>query len=163
MTVFIIRKTVNSMTCQIVEHSPRGDKSLVSVSSRNLDSFGWRGPRGNLPGAYLTGLLCGTLANDKGVKAAVLDMGLQTSTKGSRIYSALKGCLDSGIDIPHSPDVLPPIERIRGLHIEEHVKKAGKKPDVANLFDGVKKNISSGKKTPANKASVKKPVRKPKK
>jgi large subunit ribosomal protein L18 len=157
---FIVRKSVNSMTCQIVEHSPGGDRSLVSVSSRNLSSFGWSGPGGNLPGAYMTGFLCGTLAREKGVRSAVLDMGLQASTKGSRIYSALKGCLDAGIDIPHSPEILPPMERIRGLHIEEHARSGGRKSEVSNIFDGVKETIASGRKTPASKTPSKKPAKK---
>ena len=143
----IIRRSVNSITCQIAEHNAKGDRSLVTVTSRELDKFGWKGRKGNLPGAYLTGMLCGIEAKKKGVKNAVLDTGLHTSTKGSRIYGALKGVLDAGIDVPHSPDVLPPIERIRGLHIEEYSKSKGKLAGVSGMFDDVKLKLSS---TPIN-------------
>jgi large subunit ribosomal protein L18 len=153
----VVRRSVNSMTCQIVNHDPKGDKTIVSVSAKNLRDFGWKARTGNLPAAYLTGMLCGMEAKKAGIKEAVLDMGLQTSTKGSRIYGCLKGCLDAGIDVPHSPDVLPPVERIRGLHIEEHSKSKGKLAGVSGMFDDVKKNLSSGAAKPAKKSGAKNP------
>ena len=140
----VVRRSVNSMNCQIVSHDPKGDKAIVTVSARNLKAFGWKARTGNLPAAYLTGMLCGMEAKKAGVKKAVLDMGLQTSTKGSRIYGCLKGCLDAGIDVPHSPEILPPLERIRGLHIEEHSKSGGKLAGVSGMFDDVKKKLSGG-------------------
>jgi len=149
-----------------MEHSPEGDKSIVTVTSRQLDRFGWRGPKGNIPGAYLTGLLCGVMARKAGVKSAVLDTGLQSSTRGSRIYGALKGALDAGLEIPHSPDVLPPEERIRGTHIEGYAESRGKKPEISRLFDMVRVNILKGKtvkaagKGTAKKVVVKKAVNK---
>jgi large subunit ribosomal protein L18 len=155
----VVRKAVNSMTCQIIEHKTIGDKAIVSVTSKNLEGFGWKGNKGNLPGSYLTGFLCGTEAKKNGVKKAVLDIGLQTSTKGSRIYAAVRGCLDAGIDIPHSPEILPNVERIRGLHIEQYAESRGKKVDISTVFDAVKKSIESGK-TPT-KTTTKKPKKPP--
>jgi large subunit ribosomal protein L18 len=140
----VVRRTLKSMSCQIMEHNPKGDRAIVTVTSRDLKGFGWKGIAGNIPSAYLTGMLCGIQAKKKGVKEAVLDTGLQTSTKGSRIYSCLKGVVDAGIDVPHSPDVIPPVERIRGLHIEEYSKSRGKLAGVSGMFDEVKKAISSG-------------------
>jgi large subunit ribosomal protein L18 len=168
---FVVRKTLNSMSCQVVRHSPQGDKALVTVTSKRLEKFGWKSG-GNLPGAYLTGLLCGTMAIKDGIKSAVLDMGPHASTRGSRIYGALKGALDAGLDIPHSPDVLPPIERIRGLHIEQYSQSKGKKSGISKAFDDAKARISSGKpaakpekpkekKPGARKPAAKKPAKKP--
>jgi large subunit ribosomal protein L18 len=71
----------------------------------------------------LTGLLAGKRARDKKVKEVVLDLGLQTSTKGSRIYAALKGVLDAGIKVPHSEKILPDEDRIKGVHISENTVK----------------------------------------
>jgi large subunit ribosomal protein L18 len=50
-------------------------------------------------------------------------LGLNISTKGSRIYAALKGVLDSGIKVPHSEDILPSEDRIKGKHISEDLEK----------------------------------------
>ena len=141
----VIRRSKNSISCQIVKHDPNGDKTMVTARPGDLEKFGWKSSKGNLPCAYLTGMLCGIEAKKVGVKSAILDMGLQTSTKASRIYGALKGALDSGLEVPHSPDVLPSIERIRGLHIEEYSKSKGKLAGVSGLFDDVKKRMGSGK------------------
>ncbi len=158
----VVRKSVNSMTVQIMKHDSKGDRAMVSVSSRNLTKFGLESPRGNIPTAYLTGFLCGTMAKKNGVKEAVLDIGLQASTKGSRIYGALKGCIDAGVEVPHSADILPPDERIRGLHIEQYSESQGKKVEVAKIFDQVKNSISSGSSKPT-KSAKSKPAAKPRK
>jgi large subunit ribosomal protein L18 len=156
----VIRKSLNSMTCQIVVHSPGGDRSVATATSRHLDGFGWSGPRGNLPCAYLTGLLCGTLARKEGVKSAVLDSGLHPSTRGSRIYSALKGALDSGLDIPHSPDILPPEERLRGSHIDRYAESQGRKSGMSKRFDMVRVNILEGRPAKAPSKPAGKPAKK---
>jgi large subunit ribosomal protein L18 len=161
----VVRRSINSISCQLMEHSPRGDRSIVTVTSRHLDGFGWKGPRGNLSGAYLTGLLCGVKARGAGVKSAVLDTGLHTSTRGSRIYSTLKGALDAGLEVPHSPEVLPSEERLRGAHIDKYMESRGKKAGTSRLFDLVRVNILKGKasgKGTERKAVVKKPAGKAK-
>ena len=48
----------------------------------------------NIPAAYLTGYLCGLRARKKGIKKAVLDLGLERVVKGSRIFAALAGGLN---------------------------------------------------------------------
>ena len=64
------------------------------------------------------------------VKEAVLDTGLYVSTPASRIYSALKGAVDAGLQIPHSEEILPKDERIKGEHIAALAKKLKtEKPD----------------------------------
>ena len=88
-----------------------------------LRKLGWKHHCGNIPAAYLAGLLLGKKALEKKINDAVLDMGLQTSTKGNRIYAFLKGVLDAGINVPHSPEVLPDENRIKGSHISEEVVK----------------------------------------
>lgn len=126
----VVRRSVNNVTCQIIEYVRDGDKTLVSVNSKDVSKIGWKGNPGNLPGAYLVGLLCGQMAAKKKVKSAVLDTGLYISTPGSRIYSALKGAVDAGLQIPHSGDVLPKDERVNGAHIAELAKKMkSEKPD----------------------------------
>jgi len=118
----VVRASVNSITCQIVSHDSKGDRTLVSASSLELKKHGWKGHTGNLPAAYLTGFLCGQKAKKHKVKEAVLDMGLHISVKGSRIYASLKGAIDSGLDIPHSADILPPEDRIKGEHISKYAE-----------------------------------------
>jgi len=56
---------------------------------------------------------------DKKIKKAVLDLGLQSSTKGNKLYAALKGVLDAGIEIPHDTKLFPSEERIKGEHLKD--------------------------------------------
>ena len=98
----VVRLSNSSITCQIVLHDPKGDKTIASATSFELRKHGWKGNTGNMPAAYLTGYLCGHKAKKKGTKEAIMDMGLHHSVKGSRIYSALKGAIDAGLTIPHS-------------------------------------------------------------
>jgi len=68
-------------------------------------------------------LFLGKKIKEKKIKEAVLDLGLQKNTKGCRLYAFLKGVVDAGINIPHSPDILPSEDRIKGNHINEKVSK----------------------------------------
>jgi len=130
-TRLVIRKSLSNISVQFVNFKSSGDETIASAVSAELKKFGWtRG--GNTPAAYLTGLLAGKKAKEKNIKEAVLDIGLQTSTKGSRLYAALKGVVDSGISVQHSKDILPSDDRIRGKHISEEIERQ---------FDEVKKKI----------------------
>lgn len=128
----VIRKSTNNILAQIVGYNEKGDKVIVSCHSSELKKYGWNGNKGNLPSAYLVGLLTGNKAKNKNIKDLVLDIGLQKSTKGSRIYSLLKGCLDNGLNIPYSKEILPAEERVKGKHINNFDIKT---------FEEVKKKI----------------------
>ena len=80
---------------------------LASAHSSELKEFGWKAACGNMPAAYLTGLLIGKRAKEKGVGNAILDIGLSTRGSGSRIFAAAKGALDAGLAIPIDKKALP--------------------------------------------------------
>lgn len=121
----VVRRTLNNIHVAFVVYDPASsssDQTVVGISSKTLRKFGWTGHCGNLPAAYLTGLLAGLKALQAGITTAVLDIGLQTSTKGNALYAAAKGAIDAGIEIPVGNDVLPAEERITGQHISAQVK-----------------------------------------
>jgi large subunit ribosomal protein L18 len=120
----IVRRTLSGVIVQFTEYNPEGDRTLASATSAQLKEFGWGVSAGNVPAAYLTGLLAGTKAKAAGVESAILDIGLQTGTKGSRLYAVLKGIIDAGISIPHNPEILPTDKRINGEHIVAWAPKA---------------------------------------
>jgi len=128
----IIRKSLNNMIAQIVEYNEKGDRVILSAHSSELKKYGWELSKGNLPAAYLVGLLVSNKAKKKNIQKLVLDIGLQKSVKGSRIYSLVKGCIDNGLDVPCSKDIFPAEDRIKGKHID--------KLDI-NKFEEVKKKI----------------------
>src|SRR3989344_9652601 len=110
----VIRKSLNNLSIQVISFSLNGDKIEVSANSRNLVKLGWNYHRGNIPSAYLTGLLCAIKAKQKNIKEAILDIGLYPSIKGSIIYASLKGLVDGGLKINHSKEILPPEDKISG-------------------------------------------------
>ena len=44
----------------------------------------------------------------------LLDIGLARSTTGARVFGALKGAVDGGLDIPHSEKRFPGYKRAKG-------------------------------------------------
>jgi large subunit ribosomal protein L18 len=96
-----------------------GDLIVASAFSKELESLGWKHSKKNAPAAYLIGYLAGKRAAKAGVDKAVLDIGLHDPTKDSKVFATLKGMVDAGIDIPHSEDVLPDDDRIRGKNLDE--------------------------------------------
>lgn len=113
----VIRLTNKQVICQIIKYEPKGDKTIIGLSSNFLSDYGVK-TFNNTPCCYLAGLRLGTLAKKKGVKEAILDIGLHPSIKGGRIYACVKGVSDSGVSVPFDPSVMPKPERITGSHIK---------------------------------------------
>lgn len=135
----VIRKSSKHIQIQLITAKSEGDLTLSSAISTELKKYGYEASTGNTSAAYLTGLLFGHKTQSKGYEYGILDIGLQASSKGSRIYAALKGIVDSGLEIPHDPSVFPSDERVRGEHIAEYMERS----DLPELFDSVKEKISS--------------------
>jgi len=75
------------------------------------------------------------LNEDKNPFHALLDIGIQTTSTGARIFGALKGAVDGGLDVPHSEKRFPGYdrdakeydadvhkERIFGEHVAEYMR-----------------------------------------
>ncbi|MCK5024522.1 MAG: 50S ribosomal protein L18 [Thermoplasmata archaeon] len=119
----VVRCTSKNTTIQFIRFDPKGDTVAAAATTKELAELGWSRATGNTPSAYLAGFLAGKRAAENGVSQAVLDIGLKTPTKGSKVFAALKGMLDAGVDIPHSGTILPAEERISGTHINDEVPK----------------------------------------
>ena len=133
----VVRLTNKYITVQISEATATGDLVRASATSKQLSKLGWKGGSGNLSAAYLTGALAARRAVAKGVKEAILDIGLKGPTKGSKIFAALKGLSDSGLMVPHSDDRLPKMDRINGGHVSSYAKKlAGEQELYKKRFSG---------------------------
>lgn len=112
-----------SVVVQIIEYNPDGDKTIINSTSNELKSYGWKGHKANLGASYLTGFLCGTKAKDKGIKEAILDIGLHTPVPGSNVFGVLNGAIDAGLDLPHSEKSLPLKDRISSKDNVSEVKE----------------------------------------
>ncbi|MEW5748902.1 MAG: 50S ribosomal protein L18 [Candidatus Thermoplasmatota archaeon] len=131
----VVRKSNRGMSVQFIEYRDGADFVVASAVSKELAKLGWTLPGKNSPGAYLTGLLAGTRAKEKGVEEAVLDIGLREPTKGSLMFAALKGLIDAGVEIPHGDGMLPADDRVAGKHLRE---------GAAAAFEEVKRKIGGG-------------------
>ncbi len=155
----IIRKTSSHIIVQVASFGEKGDAILASASSSQLAKYGWTLGKKSIPAAYLTGLLAGKLALSKNIKSAIVDAGTQKPASSGKIYSALKGAMDAGLEVPASKEIFPSEERLKGRHIADYIKSA-KSPSqfslykknnitadkIAELFEAVKAKISGGTK-----------------
>jgi len=160
---FVVRKSHRDITCQIFSSDLTHDVCIASAYSHELQRYGIKLGLINYAAAYATGLLLSRRVNakfeltyegtvdvsgddynvvpDEEGKApfkALLDVGLQRTTTGARIFGALKGACDGGLNIPHGnrrfPGTVkdgddyksnPEVHRkyIFGLHVAEYMTK----------------------------------------
>ncbi|KAI4374000.1 hypothetical protein MLD38_012050 [Melastoma candidum] len=125
---FVVRFTNKDIVAQIVSASIAGDMVLAAAYSHELPRYGLEVGLSNYAAAYCTGLLLARRVlkmlemdheyegnveangEDFSVEPAegrrpfrsLLDVGLVRTTTGNRVFGALKGALDGGLDIPHS-------------------------------------------------------------
>lgn len=145
----VARRSNAHITAQLVETGSTGDETITSAHSSDLADYGWKAPTGNLPAAYLTGLLVGVRARKEQVEEAVLDIGLNTATPGSKLFAVQEGAIDAGLDVPHNDEVFADWERTRGEHIASYAEDLdsslyGDTFDATELpahFDAVRETI----------------------
>ena len=137
----IIRKFNKNTIAQLIEYHPEGDKVIASSNSRELVKYGWKLNRGNIPSAYLVGLLIGTRAKGK---EAIVDLGLQRPLKCGKLYAVLKGAIDGGLKIEADESIFPSKERIEGKQITSYEKNKIEEKDFEKQFNEVKQKIMKG-------------------
>src|SRR3989338_7676918 len=136
----VARKTLGSIILQVVEFGQKGDRVLVSVSSRRLKKFGWNHSFKNIPAAYLAGMLAGKTALAANIQKVVPDLGVLSVTKGGKVFAALKGAKDAGLSFNLSSDIVPDDNAIKGARIAPHVKSAA---TIAEDFEKVRGAVAS--------------------
>jgi large subunit ribosomal protein L5e len=125
---YAVRFTNREVICQIFMADIDHDVCIASAGSHELQRYGVKLGLTNYAAAYCTGLLLARRVNAKfnleyegqtevdgeifhvehededgpAPFRALLDVGLKRTTTGSRIFGALKGACDGGLDIPHN-------------------------------------------------------------
>jgi len=212
----IVRFSNKDITCQIAYARLDGDKIVAAAYSHELPRYGVKVGLTNYAAAYCTGLLLarrvlkkfnldGTYQGNStidgkhfmvedvddgpGAFRACLDVGLARTSTGAKVFGALKGAADGGLDIPHSEKRFPGYDKeagefnaevhrnhIFGLHVaeymrhladedEEHFKKQFsqfiKLGVNADNIEAMYKNAHAAiRKDPEHKAAPKKKVEK---
>jgi len=141
----VVRLSNKDITCQIAYAKLEGDFILAAAYSHELKRYGMSVGLTNYAAAYATGLLFARRlltnlkladkyqgntkvdGNDYNVEEladgpnpfrAYLDVGLARTTTGSKVFAALKGACDGGLEVPHSAS------RFVGYSKEEKALKA---------------------------------------
>lgn len=136
----VIRKTLRLTAAQLVQYSPSGDVVICAATIKDLQQAGWKYGGKNISSSYLLGLVLGKKALAKNIKEAVVDFGLQGTVVGGRLYALVKGCLDAGLAVPCSEEVLPSEDRLQGKHLEGHVESA---KGITESFGKIKEKLLS--------------------
>jgi len=163
----IVRFTNRRVICQVAYASIIGDHVVAQANSSELVNFGIPAGLKNYAAAYATGLLVARRMltkfgmheaikgkeeidgeeyhveeedNDQRPIKVILDVGLQRTCVGARLWGALKGAVDGGLHVPHSAKNFPgfkPAEekgqeseydaeahkdRIFGKHVSEYME-----------------------------------------
>jgi len=130
----IVRFTNKDIICQIAYAKIVGDHTVCAAYAHELPRYGVKVGLTNYAASYCTGLLLArrllkkfgldeiykgteSVTGDQynvedvegkpGAFRAFLDIGLARTTTGARIFGAMKGAVDGGIDIPHSTKRFP--------------------------------------------------------
>merc|ERR1712036_175258 len=162
---FVVRFSNKDIICQVVSSKICGDVCHTAAYASELKRYGLKVGLTNYSAAYCVGLLCarrllkkynldgkfeGTAevtgeyedsyvhGNDEDGPAAfhaLLDVGLKRTTLGSKIFAAMKGAFDGGLEIPHSEkkffgydadekeyDAAAHRERIFGGHVRDYME-----------------------------------------
>jgi large subunit ribosomal protein L5e len=146
----IVRFTNKDIICQIAYARIEGDVIVGAAYSHELPRYGVKVGLTNYAAAYCTGLLLGRRILEKfkldtvyqgqtevtgeqfqvesvdgqpGAFRCFLDVGLARTTTGARIFGALKGAVDAGLDIPHGVKRFPGYDsESKEFHADVHRK-----------------------------------------
>jgi len=151
---FVVRFTNRDVICQVFAADLTHDACLASAYAHELPNYGLKVGLNNYAAAYSTGLLLARRVNQKfkldyqgntevdgqdvpvikeGDKApfkALLDVGLARTTTAARVFGALKGACDGGLDIPHKD------RRFPGSHRDGKEWKANPAKHREYIFGG---------------------------
>ncbi|MEK6878742.1 MAG: 50S ribosomal protein L18 [Nanoarchaeota archaeon] len=124
----VVRKTNKYIVAQYVKSFESKDSVEIGLTSKKLLKYGWPKELGgslkSIPATYLTGLLLGKMILEKDKNSSpIIDFGIQTAVHKSRIYSFIKGIVDSGLEIKYKKETLPESERVEGRHMKKDIEK----------------------------------------
>merc|ERR1719247_218411 len=145
----VVRITNRDIICQFVQPKIAGDHCLCAAYSHELAKYGIEVGLTNYAACYATGLLAARrllkklgidekyegqeepdgemflVEHDDGPRpfTCVLDVGLVRTSTGARVFGALKGAVDGGLNIPHSEKRFPGYDReAKDYDVDTHKK-----------------------------------------
>jgi len=150
----VVRRTCTKFICQIIYSTMTGDRVLCAAESTELKRHGLTAGLTNYSAGYCTGLLLARrllkqvgladmykqntdvngeyfnvdddVQEDKRPFKALLDVGINRTTTGARVFGALKGACDGGLNVPHKTKRFPGYTKAK---VEAIQNKRGKAVD----------------------------------
>jgi len=158
---FVVRFSNKYVLCQVIYATIGGDITMCQANSKELERYGMKAGFGNYSAAYCTGLLCARRllkkvgldeeyegqtevngevyhvesSGEKRPFKVLLDTGLARTSTGARVFGAMKGAADGGLDIPHNEKRFPGYDKdskeldadihngyIHGRHVAEYAE-----------------------------------------
>jgi len=212
----IVRSSNTDFCCQIAYARLEGDYIVSAAYSHELPQYGVKVGLTNYAAAYCTGLLLARRVLQKfnldkmyqgaseingdyfcvedqddgpGAFRCCLDVGLARTSTGAKVFAAMKGAVDGGLDIPHSVKRFPGYDNeekslnaevhrnhIFGLHVAEYMKHLQEEEEETykkqfsrfiknginanNIEDMYKKAHAAIRANPTHKAPAKKSITK---
>lgn len=155
--LLVVRVTDKNISSQFVQPAVAGDTVLASAHSRQLLKMGWKGSLKSTPASYLLGLHAGKVALGKGVKGAILYVGVDRFIRGSRVAAFVKGVTEAGVEVPVGEEVFPSDDRLTGKSIADYASKMSKEDNAEykRVFSGLLKNGFKPEEYPAHVAKAK--------
>lgn len=167
----VVRLSNRDITCQVAYSRIEGDKIVCAAYSHELPRYGVKVGLTNYASAYCTGLLLARRLLKKlrldalyagatevtGEEYTVeplddgpnpfrcyLDVGLMKTSTGARVFGAMKGAVDGGLNIPHSTKRFPGYDtesksfnaevhrkHIFGQHVADYMRQLSEEDDEA--------------------------------
>lgn len=153
----VARRTNRRIIAQIIYATMTGDRVLSAADSFELKRFGLTAGLSNFSAAYATGLLLarrllkqvgldstygandeinGEYFNveenmqDRRPFKALLDVGINSTSTGARVFAVMKGACDGGINVPHNTKRFPGYTRQKTEIVQN---KRGKTQDTEKV------------------------------
>ena len=138
----VVRVSNANVIVQVINVAKDGDVTVASAHSKELNKLGWKAGNKNTSAVYLTAYLCGKKAVAAGVDYAVADIGLKSPIKGAKVFAAVKGAADAGLNVPYGESIIPSEDRINGEHIAEYAESLDEDELKAKFFQYFAKGLN---------------------
>ena len=134
------RKTNKYFISQYVVSEEAKDKIIFGATSKELLLHGWpkefQGSLKSIPAAYLIGYLLGKKIQKQKLETPIVDLGMIRTDPKTKVFSFIKGLIESGLKINCKEEVFPEQERIEGKNMKKDFSAEFKK--VKEKLEGIK-------------------------
>jgi large subunit ribosomal protein L18 len=121
----VFRKTNRFIISEYITSKEAQDRVVFGFDSRKLNEYGWpkdaQGSLKSTTASYLIGYLTGKSIIKQKLDTPILDAGMNQAIHKNKIYSFIKGLIDSGIKINCEKEFFPEDSRIKGQHLKNKI------------------------------------------